>query len=888
MVSLFGEENRIAKARMKRATQRILIARLEDDIARGREARASLSPRSPTNKWFREKERSLALLKRQEKESNSEMVRHVENVLRANREERQIMMEAERAERPQGQAIEVPFMPIEIPAEVTSAIMSENPVPDVVNPTIAERMPRSNILYRCSSTRETIFGPEPEDIPGNEGGQYLVGTERADDVRDDVIAENFHKCVVTHGMKTQCNGAFHYFFQYNRIIYDGFCQFNNATIQNLPFSTLRFNLSGKDHTTPIDNLERSIYLAQSLMLTGALAGMPLHKIKTNYKRFSLHFISTRGGHYENPVPGDLAYGMRFYSWSMSPFNIDDLFPTDEAGILQPPRIIIDAAEGKIQERLDADDLFGVSGDDNSDIPYFDDMLDEAKKTNAQWNIFRNEVIRRRMDECIIKLIPAYIPSPSPLEVQASMYQPRIIPPDTLLSELPLVEPSGSIRALQLRLPETEIGPVDEPFIKVPSEAIQIPQMALAIVQPEIHTMTDGMIGLFQLEEGAITSEVSMNLTHKQLDELILNPDVGDLDDPSNYIPPRPLIPESTTFQALDQLFNAAQRVEHEFGPELGQCIIDPADQLEESLKRLKHLYAPQEVEDNNCFLRCILVAKEWREPIPVAQLETLRNLVQAPDHLNYNHAQTFANMYGDIYHFWQIRQVELNEETKKVQKEHTEAVMTQEFHQFKTITGENKNVPKKFRRRIHILVYRDHCYLITEPRWITNKVKCSLCNQWIVRDNFQKHGINCNYCQVCHRAYSTSRKFNHQCEGARTTPRKRTSNALSLSKEKVCQDWVSMEYTAPPNRLSDPNRIWFADIEAFPDPRDQSRYIPYAIGLQDLKGTDKVKLFFGKDCMGQFLKACDAIKGMLDLVAYSPKTLGEALHSAYFMFNPYP
>jgi hypothetical protein len=294
------------------------------------------------------------------------------------------------------------------------------------------------------------------------------------------------------------------------------------------------------------------------------------------------------------------------------------------------------------------------------------------------------------------------------------------------------------------------------------------------------------------------------------------------------------------------------------------CIIDDKDRLEEAILRLGHVIEPKDDgHDYNCFLRCLLISKA--QEYTDESLNLLRRLCHIPNayHITLHNLQAFANYFGDIYHIWNIIQVSDHEKLVAMREDPNAAKISHVFREIKVVEGVNEEVEKKHKQVHHFLWYKDHCYLITDPKWVVHKVKCHICTQWINKSNFGNHAQTCHYCIVCRRSYSTVRKPTHICKGPRLTPHEARSHAQQAAEPLICADWINLPRIDKPKKMTDPKKIWLADIEAFPNIEDQNCFTPYAIGIINLEKGSKHKIFYGQDCMGDFLDFCDTITGSI-------------------------
>lgn len=185
----------------------------------------------------------------------------------------------------------------------------------------------------------------------------------------------------------------------------------------------------------------------------------------------------------------------------------------------------------------------------------------------------------------------------------------------------------------------------------------------------------------------------------------------------------------------------------------------------------------------------------------------------------------------------------------------------------------------------HFLWHRNHSYWVMKPEWVLNKAKCGLCNQWISKENYwKKHQFECRYCNVCSRSWilkgAQSRMLSdpqetivreeeyrqyHKCAGPRNFMKKHVKfqpELMDVAEEIVCRDWKPSQIVQERSKKSN-ERIYFADIEAFIDKEREDTYTPYAIGIMERRDTVP-KIFYGINCMKDFLDYCSKLKGILN------------------------
>lgn len=331
----------------------------------------------------------------------------------------------------------------------------------------------------------------------------------------------------------------------------------------------------------------------------------------------------------------------------------------------------------------------------------------------------------------------------------------------------------------------------------------------------------------------------------------------------------PILPEG---DAEEKMYT--EPAEEESEDEAG-CIIDKKDMLEKSLARLQCIWTPPNKADNDCFLRCVIANKraEGREhEIPeeeiTLKIKTLRLLLHAVPEgakVNAECIQTIADYTGDIYRIWKIKDiVKLTESDKLMEEGGRKAFMTKEFRNTSTYEGVRDDDKRLYRVQLDFLFHKGHCYAITNPLHLVDKVKCSQCTQWIKRSTFSRHEATCHYCTVCRRTYSSSRKNKeHECRGARALPHESRQRKQDLRESGTHSKWIPLEPVEKQKRMTPANQIYFADIEAFPDVQDHDSFTSYAIEVISNKEDAESVVFWGRDAMAGFLKHCEQLSGTI-------------------------
>ena len=284
------------------------------------------------------------------------------------------------------------------------------------------------------------------------------------------------------------------------------------------------------------------------------------------------------------------------------------------------------------------------------------------------------------------------------------------------------------------------------------------------------------------------------------------------------------------------------------------CIISRADKLENALQRLTQLWSPPNSLDNNCFIDCLRESTS-RKFVDRAELG-----IHHGDHITENEMFAIAQERQETYFLYTIRDTPYHEKTLMMQTDPEEARISQTISFMRHVNGMPQEPSIE---NHHFLVHHNHCYLIKNLPTLLKKVKCSTCSQWINRDTFKRHIDKCRYCQQCRRAYHT---LPHECKPSDRCkkPSEKAQDRIELSKPTTENSisWINMDTAPLGKKITPANKIWFADLEAFPNATGE--FIPYAAGLFCLGSIDdmsKVEIFYGPECMTQFFKRLDEIQG---------------------------
>lgn len=293
------------------------------------------------------------------------------------------------------------------------------------------------------------------------------------------------------------------------------------------------------------------------------------------------------------------------------------------------------------------------------------------------------------------------------------------------------------------------------------------------------------------------------------------------------------------------------------------CITDHTNKLETALSRLSQLWSPPNNLLNDCFIDCL------RESTTRKFTSRLDFDIKHGNHINENEMFQIAQQREEVYYLYGIQETQYHEKTLAMQKDPEEARISQRISFLRCVNGDHQNPVEKH----HFLVHHSHCYLIKGLQLLLKKVKCSTCSQWINRETFRKHIDSCSYCPQCRRAYHSTP---HICRDKAYIPEERfraekLEEATERLNQRLCKPtntnsytWVRMQTSPLGKKITPANKIWLADMEAYPDELDE--FTPYAVGLVNLSNVDdttKVEIFYGEHCMRDYFKRLDEIQGTI-------------------------
>lgn len=283
------------------------------------------------------------------------------------------------------------------------------------------------------------------------------------------------------------------------------------------------------------------------------------------------------------------------------------------------------------------------------------------------------------------------------------------------------------------------------------------------------------------------------------------------------------------------------------------CVTGRHDKLETALARLSQIWSPPNNLKNDCFIDCLRESTsrkfQSRDELGITH----------DNHINEKDMYAIALRRHETYHLYVIKETQYHEKSLMLQRDPEEGRISQRISLMVTINGS----PEETSIEQHsFLIHHHHCYLIKGLALLLKKVKCSTCSQWINRETFKKHIDNCSYCVKCRRAYHTTP---HTCrEPPNSTVLFGTTEIPTRPTEQNAYSWTRMTTSPLGKKITPSNKIWFSDIEAFPNDRDE--FTPYGISLlclTDIDYSNRVEIFYGEDCLERYFERLAQIQGTL-------------------------
>ncbi len=301
------------------------------------------------------------------------------------------------------------------------------------------------------------------------------------------------------------------------------------------------------------------------------------------------------------------------------------------------------------------------------------------------------------------------------------------------------------------------------------------------------------------------------------------------------------------------------------------CIPKKKDWLESDLLRDAHLWTPLNTMLNNCFIQCVrqhytLLEKQHAERTMFLDLcfeeQAEKNHDLSLDDLDdVGYMKNVSKAMKIDFYFYEITPVVYNEPMEEMEKDDK----GKKARISSNITMTTHLTSHESESAAHFLIHNGHCHLVTNEKFVLNKVKCSLCCHWINLMTFSRHKEICRFCAQCNRAYTDKKE--HVCSGESFYKRRRESTSRSNERRKeqatvkdtngndiICKQWIKLDRPKKPKKLTSDKFAWAVDIEAFPDKSRNGAFTPCAIALSRCDSYDTYRVFSGEDCMAQFLQ----------------------------------
>lgn len=476
-----------------------------------------------------------------------------------------------------------------------------------------------------------------------------------------------------------------------------------------------------------------------LLDSGAFASHTPDWIKLHFARFKMVITCSKGGN--NRAVNDENLGATYYKWSVGPFELDPIVDLDADYIEHLSEIIYD----KLTERLEDLDIGASEGADNSDL--IRDVKNFPPKSPESL-AYRREVFLRRMDEATFKFLPRYYRESVPHATRPINYRQAMLSKDDVLGNVRLF-PMGRTNIPILSNDYNAHHPVTGQFRNLNATTTQLQYDMKGIIIPK---MSVEQLDDIERDQNAIRL---LSGTEARLynDDLNNNPFVTHATEPI-ALPDAIMVEKPLSAYAHDAFFqretDAPYPAPYEESEESSVgCLVAVKDRLEAYFLRLSNIYAaPFDKHDNDCFLRCYFTALKLEEnAVSFAKLREA--LEMGPnDHFKVPHLQKLSNNTNEVFHVWQI--VEADYAPVEEYPEIAECKISKMFSKLVAVTPEvGDQDSKKERTHIHFLWYKGHCYLIHDPKFVVDKVKCVKCTQWVKMGSFKNHYIKCFYCTVC-------------------------------------------------------------------------------------------------------------------------------------------
>lgn len=188
---------------------------------------------------------------------------------------------------------------------------------------ISEALELNGLLYRCNDNSEVPTIPFPIPAHGNDGNLVDMPHWRT----TVQIPRQILKCWDIRDINYSTKSKLHFWFRWQRKNYTNcVCTFALVYKANLLFANLTSSLSGRDHRTQIDNIDRGVCVSFRLLYTGAMAGFSMARMNYFFAHFQFIFVGSAGG---NLADGATQWsGMRFFTWKSDWLKMEDYFDED--------------------------------------------------------------------------------------------------------------------------------------------------------------------------------------------------------------------------------------------------------------------------------------------------------------------------------------------------------------------------------------------------------------------------------------------------------------------------------------------------------------------------------------------------------------------------------
>lgn len=302
------------------------------------------------------------------------------------------------------------------------------------------------------------------------------------------------------------------------------------------------------------------------------------------------------------------------------------------------------------------------------------------------------------------------------------------------------------------------------------------------------------------------------------------------------------------------------------------CLPTRYNQLDSDILRDQHLWTPLNTDNHNCLFQCIreYIYSVVNLPLEEKDREELNEICdfyrERDVPIDDLQIQQLCDRYAINLFYYEIVDTPYAEKTNHIKMDEVESKI---IARFQKMTHQQLLHSPHYPLQAHIIIHKEHSYLVKNAKYILNKVKCDYCMHWINFGSFGRHSKICRYCKVCARSYTT--KKGHTCDNGQS--RAKRVVAYEKRKNQYAQSNIVSDNWLPLNPLSKKNKritntlknVWAADIEAFSNVESDYAFTPYAISLVNVSDYATYKCFWGENCMRDFLRftMSDQVKGAI-------------------------